>query len=314
MATLAAAAVLAGCGEPPAAGWSGYAEGEHLYVAAPVAGRLRQLAVRAGDTVAAGAPLFALDGQPERDATAAAQAQLDAAQAQAANLQTGRRPDEIAQIAAQLAQAEAQAALTQADAQRKQALVASGAVTRSEADAARTAAEQGRQRVGELQAALRSARQPAREHERAAARAQARAAESALAQQRWREGQTAQPAPAAGQVTDTYFRPGEWVGAGQPVVALLPPDRIKALFFVPEPALAGLRPGQRVQLACDGCGAPIAARITHMASEAEYTPPVIYSNAQRAKLVFRVEAQPEAADAARLKPGLPLDVRPAPGS
>lgn len=306
---LLAAAALTACSEPPATGWSGYAEGDYVYIAAPVAGRLQQLSVRAGDAVAAGAPLFALDGQPERDAAAAAQAQLEAAQAQSANLQSGRRPDEIAQIEAQLAQAQAQAALTQADAARKQALLVSAAVSRSEADAARTAADQARQRVAELQAALRTARQPARVQERAAASAQARAAESTLAQQQWRVGQTTQPAPAAGQITDTFFRPGEWVGAGQPVVALLPPDRIKARFFVPEPALATLQPGHGVLLTCDGCGAPIAARVTRIASEAEYTPPVIYSNAQRAKLVFMVEAQPDAADAPRLKPGLPLDVR-----
>jgi HlyD family secretion protein len=70
-----------------------------------------------------------------------------------------------------------------------------------------------------------------------------------------------------------------------------------------------------VSLRCDGCGAPIAARIRRVASQAEYTPPVIYSNAQRAKLVFLVEAWPDAADAARLRPGQPIDVlRVAPGA
>ena len=303
------ALILAGCGEAPAPGWSGYAEGEYVYVAAPVAGRLQQLAVQAGDQVKGGAPLFALDGETERDATRAAQAQLAAAQAQAANLQTGRRPDEIAQIEAQLAQARAQARLAQTEAARNAALVARAAVSRMEADAARSGAEQARQRVAELQAALRSARQPARTQERAAAQAQAQAAASTLEQQRWRLAQTAQSAPVAAQVSDTFYRVGEWVGAGQPVLALLPPSQIKARFFVPEGEVATLKAGDAVQLRCDGCGAPIAARITRIASQAEYTPPVIYSNAERAKLVFLVEARPSAADAERLKPGQPLDVR-----
>ena len=107
--------------------------------------------------------------------------------------------------------------------------------------------------------------------------------------------------------------PGEGIAAnvpaGQPVVALLPPANIKARFFVPETEVATLHPGDTVQLACDGCGAPIAASVTRVATEAEYTPPVIYSNAQRAKLVFMAEARPAPADAVRLKPGLPLDVR-----
>lgn len=303
------ALTAAGCQPAPSAGWSGYAEGDYVYVAAPVAGRLQRLEVHAGDQVRAGAPLFTLDGQTERDAADAAQAQLAAAQAQAADLQTGRRPDEIAQIEAQLAQARALDQLNQTDAARKSALAAQAAVSRMEADAARTAAEQSRQRVAELEAALRTARQPARVQTRAAAQAQAEAAASSLAQQRWRLAQTAQAAPADAEVADTFYRVGEWVAAGQPVLALLPPAQRKARFYVPEPEVGALHPGDAVLLACDGCGAPIAARVSRIASQAEYTPPVIYSNAQRAKLVFLVEARPAAADAARLKPGQPLDVR-----
>ena len=98
---------------------------------------------------------------------------------------------------------------------------------------------------------------------------------------------------------------------GEREPAGVPPANVKARFFVPESELAQLQPGQAVRLACDGCGAPIAARVTRVATEPEYTPPVIYSNAQRAKLVFLVEARPAAADAARLKPGQPLEVQPA---
>jgi HlyD family secretion protein len=111
-------------------------------------------------------------------------------------------------------------------------------------------------------------------------------------------------------VADTYFRAGEWVPAGAPVVSLLPEGATKARFFVPETEVASLAAGQAVGLSCDGCGAPIPARITRIATQAEYTPPVIYSNAQRAKLVFMVEALPVAAEARRLRPGQPLDVRP----
>jgi HlyD family secretion protein len=109
-------------------------------------------------------------------------------------------------------------------------------------------------------------------------------------------------------VADTFFRPGEFVAAGQPVVALLPPANLKARFFVPEGELAGIALGSAVTLQCDGCGAPIAARISHIATRPEYTPPVIYSNEQRSKLVFMAEAKPAPADAARLRPGQPLTV------
>ena len=109
-------------------------------------------------------------------------------------------------------------------------------------------------------------------------------------------------------MADTYFRAGEFVPAGQPVVQLLPAGAVKARFFVPEAEAAALKPGDALQLSCDGCGAPLAARVSRVASQAEYTPPIIYSNTQRTRLVFMVEARPDAADAARLRPGQPLGV------
>ena len=97
--------------------------------------------------------------------------------------------------------------------------------------------------------------------------------------------------------------------AGVPVVTLLPARNIKARFFVPQEVLAQLSPGKPVQLQCDGCGAAIPARVSFIASSAEYTAPLIYSRENRANLVFMVEAQPSDSDARRLHPGQPLEVR-----
>jgi HlyD family secretion protein len=106
-----------------------------------------------------------------------------------------------------------------------------------------------------------------------------------------------------------FYQAGEFVPAAQPVVSLLPPGNIKARFFVPESDLGAIHAGQKVSLSCDGCGTPIEATISRIATQPEFTPPVIYSNAQRSKLVFMVEAQPATNEATRLKPGQPLDVR-----
>jgi HlyD family secretion protein len=111
-----------------------------------------------------------------------------------------------------------------------------------------------------------------------------------------------------GTIADTLFVPGEWVPAGAPVVSVLPPGNVKVRFFVAETRLGALRVGQKVALACDGCAAPIAASISFIAPQAEYTPPVIYSRDNRAKLVFLVEARPDAQDAVKLHPGQPVDV------
>jgi len=309
-ATAALALLLTGCQKPPPAGWSGYVEGDYVLVAAPVAGTLTKLAVRCGQTVATGAALFTLDDVSARAANDEAQARVTAAQAQADNGRSGQRTPQLAVTQAQLAQAQAAAQRADTELQRQQQLVTQNFISRSRLDDAVTAARQAHDHVAELQAALRSGELPAaRPEELKAAQANTEAAKQALAQAAWRAQQARQSAPAAGLVADTFFREGEYVPAGQPVLSLLPPERRKARFYVPEAELGGLRVGQAVSLGCDGCGAPIAARISYLSPQAEYTPPVIYSNAQRAKLVFLVEAVPAAADALRLQPGQPLDVR-----
>ena len=137
---------------------------------------------------------------------------------------------------------------------------------------------------------------------------QARAAREVLAQADWRLAQRAFASPAAGLVHDTYYNPGDFVPAGSPVVSILPPGNVKARFYLPETELGRISPGAEVTLACDGCGAPIRAKVDFVSDKAEFTPPVLYSKENRAKLVFLVEARPAPADATRLKPGQPIDV------
>jgi HlyD family secretion protein len=314
LAAALACVVLAGCKPQAEHAWSGYAEGEYVYIAAPFAGRLVALAAQRGESVTRGAALFTLDADSERAAREEAAARVASAKAQAANTEKGRRGDEIAVTQAQLEQARAQAALAASELARQQQLFAQGFVSDSRVDDARSAAQSAQAHVDELSAALRVAQLPARSDERRAALATAAAAEQALQQARWREQQKQQSAPADARVTETFFRIGEWVNAGQPVVALLPPGAVKARFFVPEAELAGITVGQPVQIQCSGCGEPIPARIDFIAAQPEYTPPVIYSNAQRARLVFMVEARAAAPHGLRLKPGQPVDVRRVPAT
>ncbi|XHS79111.1 HlyD family secretion protein [Burkholderiaceae bacterium UC74_6] len=310
-APLTAVVVLSACSRQPAPPWSGYAEGETLYIAAPVAGRLQELGVQSGQQVAQDTALFALDATPLRAQDAEAAARAQSAQAQARDADKGRRPQEVAVSEAQLSQARTQAQLAATELNRRKQLLAQGFIAQAQVDDASLQARTAREKVSELEAALKTANLPAREDERASARALAAAAQSGQAQTDWQLKQSAQRAPAAGLITDVFFRPGEWVAAGQPVLSLLPPANRKARFFVPEADLAKLRLGQAVKLSCDGCGEPIAAHVSFVAPQAEYTPPVIYSNQQRSKLVFMVEARPDQpADAERLHPGQPLDVRP----
>jgi HlyD family secretion protein len=112
--------------------------------------------------------------------------------------------------------------------------------------------------------------------------------------------------PVTGTVQQVYFRPGEVVPAGRPIVSLLPPGNLQVRFYVPETELPHLSYGDTVKVACDGCPAGLTARISFIAGAAEYTPPVIYSREERAKLVFLIEALPDRPQDLRV--GQPIDV------
>ncbi len=154
LCALGVAAASAGCTEPARSGWSGYAEGDYVMVAAPVAGTLALLSVQAGQTVARDAPLFVLESDVEQAARAEARARAAAAQAQARSTESGRRDDELAVTRAQLAQAHAQAGLARREFARQQQLLSQGFVSQARLDDARTAVAQSTARVAELDAAL----------------------------------------------------------------------------------------------------------------------------------------------------------------
>jgi HlyD family secretion protein len=250
---LAVAALACACQPADDGRVQGYVEGEYVRVAAPVAGQLEQLRVARGATVQAGAELFELEQQRE----------------QATVTEAG---ESISAIRAQAEQAEAQWRLAAANLKRLRELRARGLASEEDVDAAVTEEQRSDARRREMTA-------------------QRKSGEARLEQMRWQLTRRSVAAPAAGLVDDTYYRVGEWVPAGAPVVSLLPPENRVVRFFVPEDRVAALKPGQAVQVWRDGIDTPVGATITFIAPRAEFTPPVIYSQQARAKLVFLVEAR-----------------------
>jgi len=112
--------------------------------------------------------------------------------------------------------------------------------------------------------------------------------------------------PVSGTVQQIYFRQGEMVAAGRPVLALLPPENLKVRFFVPEAKLPEIALGDLVRVNCDGCAGDLTARVSFISRTAEYTPPVIYSLEERSKLVFLIEARPDQPEKVRV--GQPVSV------
>lgn len=112
--------------------------------------------------------------------------------------------------------------------------------------------------------------------------------------------------PVAGVIHQIYFRPGETVPASRPIMAVLPPGNIKVRFFVPERLLPRISIGDEVRVMCDGCPNNVTAPITFISRNAEFTPPVIFSQEERSKLVYLVEARPAQTDSLRV--GQPVSV------
>jgi HlyD family secretion protein len=301
------AGTLAGCTDKPADHYPGYAEADLVRLSSPIGGTLAALHVQRGTQIAAGEAAFALEQDNERSARLQAQAHLQRAQANLADLGKGRRPDELAVLDQQLAQANAALALSRAALARETQLLNAKFIAPARVDEARAAQSRDQARVAEVQAQLRVARLGGRSDAMAAAAQEVQAAQAEVAQAEWRLAQKTVKAPLAGSVTEVLYREGELVAAGMPVVGILAPEHMRARFFVPEPVLGTLKLGQAVSLACDGCKGPIAATISFIGSTAEYTAPLIYSKENRTTLVFMIEARP--APGALLHPGQPLEVR-----
>jgi HlyD family secretion protein len=237
---LAAALVLAGCGNGKEPTYQGWVEAELIFVGPDEQGRIETLSVREGDQATLRAPLFTID----------------------ADLQL-------------------------ADVAMQEAAVKNAQIAYDRArDLLRT--QVGTQKAfDDAEAALRTAQ------------ARLNSAQTRLARRKM-------TSPVTGSVQQIYYRAGELVPAGKPIVALLPPGNLKVRFFVNEATLPKLKIGEPVTVGCDGCASGIVAKVSFIARTSEFTPPVIYSLEERSKLVFLIEARPEHPELLRV--GQPVSV------
>lgn len=247
-----ACAGLSSCSPKSDADWLGYAEADYVYVAAPSAGWITNLAVERGAAVTAGQTLFTLDA----DSQTASRNEAEATITQAVQQQKSAR--------ASLELAEKQLV-------RQKALLASGGTTKQAYDEARQVRDSAAAALQQYSAMTSQYR-------------------ASLAGASYQLSQRQIASRVSGRIEDIYFRPGEYTSAAAPVIALLPPDHVFVRFFVPETQFAKLHQGQKVAISCDGCGT-ITATVTFIANSYEYAPPVVFSVKSRDKLVYKAEAR-----------------------
>jgi HlyD family secretion protein len=298
-------------GEPA---YQGYVEGEFVYVASQVSGRLDELPVERGSWVRPGDGLFVLEHALESEGVEKAKADLEHDQNTLNDLKKGLRPEEIDQLLARIDQVQSQLALNKLEMERRKGLLTTGAVAKEEYDQALNAYLTSQGQLGDLRAQLATGKLGSRIDQILAAKAQVDSAQASLDQAQWYLDQKIQSSTLDAQVFDLLHYKGEWVQAGSPVVKLLPPTNVKVRFFIPETDLGKISVGQKVTVRCDGCPRPFTGAVSFIYPQAEYTPPVIYSQDFRAKLIFMVEARFDPESAKLLKPGQPVDVVPGGGT
>jgi HlyD family secretion protein len=134
-----------------------------------------------------------------------------------------------------------------------------------------------------------------------------RSAQARLNSAKIRLDRRSMKSPVDGTVQQIYYREGETVPAGRPVLALLPPSNLKIRFYAPQAQLPIIKIGDRVTVSCDNCEQGLTARVSFISRTNEFTPPVIYSLEERAKLVYLIEARPEHPEKFRV--GQPVSVK-----
>jgi HlyD family secretion protein len=286
----------------------GYIEGEYVQLAPLDIAQILEVRVRRGDRVKAG-DVVAVTEQSDMEITIRdGEARLAGARSDLENLKRGRRPEEIAVIEATLASAEASARDAARALTRRQDLFNRGFAPQADLDQALTARDVADARVKELGANLAVAKLPAREDEIKAAETRVQQAMANLDQLRWRLGRRTVAALAEGRIFDVIRRAGELGGPTAPIVSMLPDGAIKVKIYVPQRLLSSVQLGGTLNVRCDGCRAGLTARVSYIAPEPEFTPPVIYSLETRQKLVFLIEARPEGNSLDNLQPGQIVDV------
>ncbi|MDD5759291.1 MAG: HlyD family efflux transporter periplasmic adaptor subunit [Desulfobulbaceae bacterium] len=302
-------ALVVGCSQEPSDSFQGYAEGEYIHLSSSLGGSLEKLFVRRGQQVKEGDTLAVLERGLELAAVSEAEQVLIQAENRLADLSKGQRPSELSAIAAQLDRARIALGQSQREFDRRQKLYSEKNISLETLDQARSLKERSSAEVAEIEAKLSTAKLGGRDDQITAMQAEVAAAQEHLVQASWRLDQKTILASKSGFINDTFYEEGEFVPATYPIASLLPPENIKIRFFVPELIVGNLAIGQSIAVSFDGESKPFSATISYISSQAEFTPPVIYSRNTRAKLVFMVEARPRPEEATKFHPGQPVDVR-----
>lgn len=287
---------------------SGIVETTAVAVSFKVPGRLKDRLVDEGGQVQTGQVVARLEDDELRDEVRLRTADEQAAGAALADLKAGSRREEISATAATLDRLKAEAERATQDALRAEQLFKKEVIPRKELDAARAARDSAAAAVREGEERLQLTRIGPRPDAVRQAQARLEAAGAARSLVATRLSQAVLTAPLSGFVLAKHAEPGELLAAGSPVITVGRLDEVWVRAYIPETQLGRIKLGQQAVVTSDTWkGRTYRGVVSFIASEAEFTPRNVQTEAERVKLVYRIKitiANPKQ----ELKPGMPVDL------
>jgi len=292
--------------EPVEPSITGYIEAEMRLIASPQSGWIRNHTIEAGDLITKGQLLFQLDTETQLAQLEEAEQNMMAAEAQLQDLQKGARPAELNSIKSQLQEAQAKLNLANKELQRIQSLLDKGLSTAEQLDQAQAQRKISQAQVNTLKSNIEVAGLGGRIDAMIKAEAQIRAAHAQFTARQYVLQQRSVNAEFDGEVKQVMYHQGEYINVGAAVLSVRMLGQDKVRFHLPQDKLMTVKLGQTIQVIADGMEQSMPAKISYIASTAEFTPPVIYSKDSREKLVFLIEARLNQNHS--MHPGLPVDI------
>ena len=291
-------------------GVPGYIEANLTYVSADgVSGPLQDLAVARGQLVRQGQLLFAINPSRYRYQNDSDQHQVTQQKANYEDLLTGKRQPYIEQVKAQIKQEQENLIYLKKSYHRAKDLLKSDSTSQEDYDLAYSQYEQSKAHLASLEYQLKIETLKAREKQIDSAQSAIKVAQSQQDLSHWQLMQTKVVSPASGRIFDTYYWPGEQVQAYHPVVSILIPKQVRLVFYIEQKRLSQIKLGQKITFKIDGSPQSYSAKISYISPQAEYTPPVIYSQNSRQDLSFKIEAKINIGSASQnWHPGQPVSV------
>ena len=286
---------------------TGYIEEELRLIASPQSGWIIENDIVEGDRIQPGQLLFRLDNENQVNEVKTLEKNLEAAKASINDMQKGARPDELKSMNAQLQEAQSRFELAQNELVRAEKLFKKGLLDQSKLDTAKSNKEVIAAQIKSLQSKLNLAQLGARSDQIIQAQAQAEAIVSQLSIAKYNLSQRDVYSGISGVVKEVLYHKGEYVQPSSIVLKLQLPELNKVRFYIPQSELVNVSLNQKISVSADGMSQPVEARISYISESVEFTPPVIYSNESRDKLVFLVEARLSAESS--LHAGLPVDIK-----